>query len=403
VVREDVVKFLASAAALFVGLRVTKSYHQSLQVEPDKRAKLLAARRLIRDRLRAGSSRIRVEDAFWDRAFAVRNPQRLRADVVPKFFTQGSFAYDLLVAQAHRPPQQLDLDDGMYVRVDYLENGQPALVAKQLFSFVEEALRSLCLEKGWTLIDTKQTCVRVQLDAESHIDIPIYSAPRALAETLEKSAGILRDAAVFKRDGHFYSKLPSDHIMLAHRDGTWEQSDPLRLHEWVDGCAERYGEAFRRACRYLKGWRDFRWPTCCLSSITVMAAVVEALEQMNGTHRNLTDDRLTYEIAQRLPGIFRGNLYNPALPGEFILLNDWTAEERQTVVQAAEALAAEMRAALKGTAVAELVIASLRRAFGERIPYRPDVVEILPVVAATVAAEAPAKVPAPKVRPSTSG
>jgi hypothetical protein len=62
-----------------------------------------------------------------------------------------------------------------------------------------------------------------------------------------------------------------------------------------------------------------------------------------------------------------------------------------------------MNTALKGTAVAELVIASLRRAFGERIPYRPDVVEILPVVAATVAAEAPAKVPAPKVRPSTSG
>jgi hypothetical protein len=49
------------------------------------------------------------------------------------------------------------------------------------------------------------------------------------------------------------------------------------------------------------------------------------------------------------------------------------------------------------------VIAALRRAFGERIPYRPDVVEILPIVAATVAAEAPAKVPSPKVRPSTSG
>src|SRR3546814_12227747 len=62
-----------------------------------------------------------------------------------------------------------------------------------------------------------------------------------------------------------------------------------------------------------------------------------------------------------------------------------------------------MHSALKGTANADLVVHALRRAFGERIPYRPDMVEILPTVAATVAAEAPALVPALKVTNSTSG
>src|SRR3546814_12440301 len=85
---------------------------------------------------------------------------RSRPSIMPKFFTQGSFAYDLLVDPCHKPPQQLDLDDGMYVRVDYLENGQPALVAKTLFALVEDALRPLCRARGWILDTSKLTCVR---------------------------------------------------------------------------------------------------------------------------------------------------------------------------------------------------------------------------------------------------
>ncbi|WP_323810843.1 CBASS cGAMP synthase [Sphingobium baderi] len=394
--------FLAKASALFVGLRVTASYHQALQVSNSRKSSLLDARRDIRNAIRASAARIQIEDGFWEPAYAARSA-RSRPSIMPKFFTQGSFAYDLLVDPCHKPPQQLDLDDGMYVRVDYLENGQPALVAKTLFALVEDALRPLCRERGWILDTSKLTCVRVQLNRESHVDIPIYSAPRELAESISFGDAQIRSGQFAKRAGRLYAKLPSDQIMLAHRDGTWQQSDPLELQKWVEACVARYGEDFRRACRYFKGWRDHRWEHCCLSSITIMAAVAEALEQLNGTHRNLDDDRIAYEIAQRLPGIFRGELLNPAFPGQRIVLNDWTDDDRTTVVKASEALAADMHSALKGTANADLVVQALRRAFGERIPYRPDMVEILPTVAAAVAAEAPALVPAPKVTNSTSG
>src|SRR3546814_11422133 len=103
-----------------------------------------------------------------------------------------------------------------------------------------------------------------------------------------------------------------------------------------------------------------------------MAAVAEALEQLNGTHRNLDDDRIAYEIAQRLPGIFRGELLNPAFPGQRIVLNDWTDDDRTPVVTASEALAAAMPSALKGTSNADPVVHALRPAFGERIPELPD-------------------------------
>jgi hypothetical protein len=396
-------RFLASAQLLFIGLRDTKSYHQALQVPSQKRAKLLEARRAIRQRIRNSAGRIRTEDRFWDRNSADHRTYRLRPDVVPKFFTQGSVAYDLLIDPVHRPLQQLDLDDGMYVGVDYLENGQPSLVARALFQLVEDAVAQLCEERRWELDNSKETCVRIKLDDDSHIDIPIYSAPRGRMIAMDSISIQARADSVLKKSGREYPRLPSDQIMLAHRNGGWDQSDPLALHDWVDGCVERYGELFRRGCRYVKGWRDYRWPTGCLTSIIIMAAIVETLEDMNGSHRNLDDDQLVYEIARRLPSVFEKDICNPAFPGKAKVLNEWSSEERREVVRAAQAFAEHMHDALRGTGVAELVVDALRKAFGERIPNRPEMVKIAPAVGATVAAEAAAVVPAPRVTASTSG
>ncbi|WP_417818914.1 CBASS cGAMP synthase [Tritonibacter scottomollicae] len=392
--------FMARASALFVGLRLVASYHQALKVSDDKTAQLKSARRDIRNAIRAAGSRIKIEDRYWEQQFAQKSSIN-RPDVAPKFFTQGSFAYDLLVNPCH-PAQQLDLDDGMYVIVDYLKDGRPALVAKSLFAMVEEALKPLCEDRGWSLNTSKQTCVRVEITSDAHIDIPIYSAPRDVAESQELALSFAEDR-IAKRAGREYYELPSDKIMLAQRDGTWQQSDPLKLHKWVEACAERYGEDFRRACRYFKGWRDHTWSRCCLSSITIMVAVAEALEQLYGAYRGDGDDRLVYEVGQLLPDILSGTLYNPALTEEQAILNDWSDEDREAVVAAARALADQMDAALKRSPDQTMVVSALRKAFGERIPMRPDVVEILPPVTAAVAAAKPATVPSPSVTKSTSG
>lgn len=396
--------FLAKASALFVGLRVSTSYHQALQVSDDERAALLSARRDIRAAIKQAGKSIQVRDEYWEASFASKSAAA-RPVIEPRFFTQGSVAYDLLVDPCQSPPQQLDLDDGMYVRVDYLQNGQPALVAKQLFAMVETALEPLCRARRWELNPkpVKDTCVRVQISKTSHVDIPIYSAPREATETLVFASDSLQKSMVTKRAGRTYSRLPSDQIMLAQRDGTWQLSDPLRLHEWVDQCVERYGEGFRRTCRYFKGWRDHTWDGCCLSSIAVMAAVAEAFRQMGSGFRDQDDDRLVYEIAQRLPDILQGHLYNPAYPGQNIILNVWSDDDRCGVVDEARKLARAMSDALTGTGVAEIVVDRLRGAFGNRIPNRPDAVLIVPTAAPAIRTERAAAVASPKITPSTSG
>lgn len=394
--------FLARASALFAGLKQPPSYHQALQISGDAESQLMAARSDLRNAIRAAGSRIRIEDRYWDSSFLAKTFAS-RPDVCPRFFTQGSYAYKLLIDPCHCPPQQVDLDDGLYVVVDYLQNGQPALVAKALFEMVEEAVAPLCKARGWTLDSTKESCVRVQLSPRSHIDIPIYSAPRAIAESKELNDLAFASGRVAKSAGHTYAKLPSDKIMLACRDGTWQQSDPLKLQEWVEACVQRHGEDFRRACRYFKGWRDYQWTSCCLSSITVMAAVQLALEQLFSAHKSFEDDRLVYEIAQLLPGIFEHEIYNPVFPSQRIVLNDWSDEQRDEIVAASRALAENMERALKRSADATLVVEALRRTFGDRVPYRPDAVEILPPATATVATAKAAVVPAPRIMRSTSG
>lgn len=399
--------FLAKASALFSGLRVSSSYHQALQVSKNDFGALIAARRDIRAAIKQAGKSIQLRDEYWEPNFA-RKSAISRPMIEPKFFTQGSVAYDLLVDPCRSPPQQIDLDDGMYVRVDYLQDGQPALVARQLFRMVEAALAPLCVDRGWTLnpAPVKDTCVRVQISQTSHIDIPIYSAPPETTEVMASesyAADSLQKSLVTARAGRVYKKLPSDKIMLAQRDGTWQPSDPIRLHEWVEMCAERYGAGFRRACRYFKGWRDHTWDDCCLSSIAVMAAVAEAFRKMGSGFRDYDDDRLVYEIAQQMPNILQGELLNPAYPGERKILNDWSEDDRRKVVDAAKGLAATMETALTKTGNATVVVDHLRSVFGNRIPYRPDVVQIAPTAALAIRSERAAAVPIPKITPSTSG
>jgi hypothetical protein len=134
-----------------------------------------------------------------------------------------------------------------------------------------------------------------------------------------------------------------------------------------------------------------------------MVAVAEALERLYHSRRGDGDDRLVYEIGQLLPDILDSELYNPSLPDQRIVLNDWSDDDRAAVVSAARTFADQMDAALKRSADQTLVVNALRKAFGSRLPLRPDVVEILPPATAAVVAVKPATVPSPSVKKSTSG
>ena len=367
---------LANAHALFCGLKSMPSYLANLTVDEVERKGLMDARSNIRATLRASARSLIIEDKYWQEGTRFKDSWRLRPDTIKlKFMTQGSFAYGTLNAPAQVPHQEIDLDDGMYVPVEFLENGEPALAAKALFEFVETALTPLCNKNGWS-VTQKENCVRVKLWQGAHIDIPIYSIPRAKFEQLTEAlakAGFSDGLFSHQRISQM-NRLPSDQVMLARKDGSWVQSDPQQLHEWVQARKDRYGPVYLRLCRFFKGWRDFVWVKSPLSSLCIMRAVEMALNEFDGFPSNERDDELIMKVAEVLPSYFDGKITNPVLTN--LYLNEWNNDDRLVIVEAANALKSEMASALQLTGDAERVVQKLRDRFGDRIPYRPDAVKI---------------------------
>lgn len=391
---------LANAHALFCGLKADPSYLANLDVSNDERAQLMDSRRKIRAALKAATPRILVTDNYWQDSYRQKVGWRQRPDIQIKFMTQGSFAYRTLNDPAQKPRQEIDLDDGMYVPVQFLENGEPALAAKGLFEFVDTVLAPLCDANGWTLDSSKTCCARVKLWPGAHIDIPIYSIPQDRFEQLRESLA-KADLHMATHDSVKGSwKLPSDQIMLAKREGIWVQSDPQMMHDWVEARAERYGPSFRRLCRFFKGWRDHTWEKSGLSSICLMHAIDMSLANLPGLPNGERNDELILEVAKCLPRIFEGKVANPVL--RHMCINEWSDVERREIVDGATALRVEMEAALERTGDAEQVVLKLRKRFGNRIPYRPDAVKIARKISAIQKAPA-AVVAAPRIIPSTSG
>ena len=393
---------LANAHALFLGLKNNPSYLANLRITDDEHARLMIARQRVRGVLRDASGSIPMTDSYWQEPYSRRTMQHSRPPVELKFMTQGSFAYGTINSPAHIPQQEIDLDDGMYVPVEFLENGEPALAARGLFAFVETSLKPLCASMGWKLCDKyHENCVRVKLWPGAHIDIPIYSIPRdrfnEIRESLEKAlAGrsMTLDAVTAG------PKLPPDQIMLAQRSGSWIPSDPQQMHAWVKAKDERYGPVYKRLCKFFKGWRDYTWVKCELSSVCIMTAVDIALREIGELPSEDRDDELIMDVAKHLPDIFQGRVSNPVLQN--LCINEWNDGTRREIVNAASLLRDHMVSALEQTGDAEEVVRKLRSRFGTRIPYRPDVVKIGSKIAAIQKA-APAIVAAPRVIPSTSG
>lgn len=391
---------LANAHALFNGLKAEPSYLANLTIDDEDHAALMQARAEIRRALKTAAAQIQVRDDYWRDSYARTVSWRNRPLIQIRFMTQGSFAYRTVNAPAQTPTQEIDLDDGMYVPVQFLQDGEPALAAKGLFAFVESALEPLCRANSWTIDNRKQHCVRIKLWAGAHIDIPIYSVPadrfEQIRETLAKSVTASFSADSVSR----IAKLPSDQIMLAQRNGTWMRSDPQQLHDWVNGRIDRYGPVYRRLCRFFKGWRDFTWTHSPLSSICLMAAVDEALRRMNVFPAEERDDALIMEVSKQLPAILSGRIDNPVIKD--LCLNRWDDNERAEIVRGATSLRDGMISALEESGDATLVVNKLRQKFGTRLPYRPDSVKIGSKIDAVKKAE-PARVAAPLVFPSTSG
>ena len=282
----------------------------------------------------------------------------------PKFRMQGSWSYDTLNCTTHEPPQEIDLDDGMFLPVSFLtQNGSnhPAIVSRAYFVAVERILKPVCDKYGWALDHSKSSCVRVKVRHGAHIDIALYAIPdHDFHELLEKAfTDSISSFSAFDERPAFdelYARLPVDHIMLAHREEGWKPSDPRKLEDWFRDAIARHGYQLRRVCRYLKAWRDFHWQGCRLSSIALMACAVAAFNEAYGQFDNARDDKALLIVAERLPSLLSGQIVNPVVDGQ--RLDEGWDDCRTDFVAQAEALRDTLQSILassnRGAAVTSL-------------------------------------------------
>jgi hypothetical protein len=313
--------------------------------------------------------------------FEEHAPLLVRNIQTPKFRMQGSFSYHTCNKPAHVPPQEIDLDDGLFMPVSYFQKDQdrsPVVNSAAFFFIIERILAPLCEKKGWELVTDKPSCIRVKIDETMHTDLALYSVPDADFQRILKDAQNRRAdfSTELMMEDMAYRMLSQDEIMLAHRNEGWKKSDPRRLEDWFVNAVKEYGEQVRVVSRCLKGWKDFPWQNGRLASIALMAAVVSAFEKASAEIPSDRDDIALLRVAEGLPDFLDNEIPNPVVAGER-LDEGWKPEERNDFVAKAKVLAQRLADALVHTSDRGLAVEALQEQFGGRIPndltlYVPD-------------------------------
>jgi hypothetical protein len=288
--------------------------------------------------------------------------------ITPKFWLQGSLAYNTLNAPAHLPPQEMDCDYGVYLPMRFHQQSPPAAAARSFFDLVESTLTNLVAkEKDWKLDSTKRTCVRVSLGKKTHIDLPLYAVPEEGYQKLITEAAKRLDSSMIKiatgtvNDNKWAYDL--DEVHLALRNGTWLQSDPIKIREWFENKVNIHGDELVRLCRYLKAWRDWRWKEKGPTSICLMAGVVETFEQFSTSEHQ----RLLTAATGLVQRFKSGTISNPDGGGEN-LLSRLNAGELALAIQYLEQLQSQVTLAMDVNIPARSSHDLMRQEFGPRFP-----------------------------------
>lgn len=366
---------------LLHGTSTLDGFHAGIEVPDEDDAVLREARDTIRATLKTSFRDISDRDAL-QKAFLVDSSVRWRFDtaqlqglrITPKFRMQGSYVYRTIndPVVAHVPPQQIDLDDGVFVPTSFVNEEKPSLAAKGYFRAVEEALGPLCKARGWTMDTSKSSCVRILVGHKIHIDLPLYAIPDkdfAEIELMTKSmagSAVTMDSVILMEEQ--YQSVPDDHIMLAEREGTWRKSDPRALERWFLAAVRKHGEGLRRVCRYLKAWRDHHWkePKLGIPSITLMAMAVTTFDEATSDLPQSRDDLLMQMVADCMPDLLEEEILNPVVEGE-TLDGGWTPGMRSGFVEKANQLSSCLAAAVGGSS-AQAAIVRMQDCLGGRVP-----------------------------------
>lgn len=345
------------------------SYEQHISLLPDDRAALLSARTAIRAHIRSELA-LRIAAARVDGV----------GEIVPKFITQGSYAYGLINLPAQPPRQQADLDDGVYVPLSFCEStGTPRAASRLLLDILEALLTDLAERRRWTIDNGNPNCTRVIIAHDKHVDVPLYSIPddefRKIAQArfqFDRNGRAFPDFYLSDALDDTWEAMP-ERVRLAHRLRGWVDSDPRPIRDWIEQQVRLKSEQLRRLIRYLKAWRDVQqWTAGDPKSILLMALADATLDRkIDGR-----DDLALIQVCSRIPDCLRAPVTIPAIPGEDLSKSLDEDGIRDTLIARVIELQATLSACVNGKYTPADTCKLLRQAFGRRFPDRPDRIRI---------------------------
>lgn len=359
---------MLNLSALFFTTLDQPHFHDELDLTTEEKTFISKAKTDVRNALRRNlSESISLE---------LRKHGLPSQTIEPKFYIQGSWAYKTLNRPCQTPPQQSDLDDGVYLPMSIVKGqGRPSVASALFFEAAELALSPLARENNWEVIK-KPTCIRIEISDFAHIDIPLYAIPDDEFLVLRASMEA-RNSAVFDSvKGSVpdrWAALPTDKVLLAHRTENWLKSDPRAMNDWFVQEVEDKGIQFRRIVRYLKAFRDMQWPVRGPSSILLMAASAMIFEG-----RHARDDLALVDVLEKLPGVLREGVVSP-IDDEIYLTDALTADDLEDAALKYEEFHKYLRAAIN-CSNQEQACVWVGQMLGKRFPIRPDL-----IVAATAA------------------
>jgi hypothetical protein len=277
---------------------------------------------------------------------------------------------------AFNPPQQIDLDDGVYFPMVLLD-GKPHAVKNKLLKLVKLILTELAESKGWG-VSEKPTCLRLQVNQRVHIDIPVYAIPEEKYVMLASAMDMRKKLSYSLNDADNIS-LDPDEVHLARWDNDdWIKSDPMVLHDWFISKTKIHGRQFlRRSCRYMKAWRDNTWDKGGPSSITLMVAVAKVFDDnlMVNKKEFSTDCEAILAIANELPVIFNSQIKNPIADDEIMFPRGINQNEVNAIRQKVREFSDSVINALCISQTEQQVVDEFMTIFGSRLPNKPEWVE----------------------------
>lgn len=343
------------------------TFLKAMDLTREEKQAIDAARKDIRQALRDG-----LPQALRDKGYEGNTCE-------PKFYIQGSWAYKTLNRPCQTPPQQSDVDDGVYLPLSIMkEESKPHLAINDFFDAVHTVLESLCgQENGWTL-ERKPNCMRVVISDYAHIDLPLYAIPDDQYLLLKAGMDSLTVRAmdgIATASSQTWKKLPADKILLACDRG-WIKSDPLEMKEWFEREVKDKGEQLRRVVRYIKGFRDQQWDEKGPSSILLMAAACPLFE-----FESKRDDQALLTVVQGIPKALRDGVLSP-IDSSVYLTGALSPDDLEAAAEKFETFGAYLSASMTASSEAKVSVCGwMRQMLGDRFPDRPDLIDDKPASA----------------------